>query len=53
MNGGALDCVTYLARAEEGTHEPSAEYMAAIITGAVENGLPADYVTSLRLIASV
>ena len=31
MNGGAVDCLTYLARPEDGKHVPSQEYMAAII----------------------
>jgi gamma-glutamylcyclotransferase (GGCT)/AIG2-like uncharacterized protein YtfP len=50
MNGAPLDCVTYFARPQDGTHVPNAEYMAAIITGAVENGLPETYVGALRLI---
>ena len=49
MDGRAVDCLAYLARPEPGTHVPSAEYMAAIITGAVENGLPPEYVTALKL----
>ena len=53
MNGEALDCLTYFARAEPGKHVPSAEYMAAIITGAEENGLPADYVAALKVIATL
>jgi len=53
MNGGTVDCLTYVARPEEGAHVPNAEYMAAIITGAEENGLPPDYVSRLRLITSL
>jgi cation transport regulator ChaC len=48
-DGLRFDCVTYLARPEPGRHVPNAEYMAAIITGAEENGLPAEYVARLRL----
>jgi hypothetical protein len=44
----ALDCLTYLARAEPGKHVPSVEYMSALIAGSVENGLPEDYVSRLR-----
>ena len=50
MDGRAVECVTYMARAEPGRHVPSADYLAAIITGAEENGLPADYVAGLRKI---
>jgi cation transport regulator ChaC len=50
MDGQSVDCLTYAARPEPGTHVPNAEYMAAIIAGAEENGLPADYVKMLRLI---
>ena len=49
-NGDTLDCLTYIARPEPGTHIPSVEYMSAIITGAEEHGLPAEYVTALKLI---
>jgi len=49
-NGDALDCLTYIARPEPGQHIPSVEYMSAIITGAEEHGLPAEYVASLRMI---
>jgi cation transport regulator ChaC len=49
-DAAALDCLTYLARAEPGTHVPSVHYMSALITGAVENGLPAEYVSQLRTI---
>ena len=47
-DGAPLDCVTYIASAQPGRHVPNAAYMAAIITGAEENGLPADYVAALR-----
>ena len=47
-DGEALDCLIYLARAEPGKHVPSVEYMSALITGAVEIGLPEDYVSRLR-----
>jgi cation transport regulator ChaC len=53
MNGAPLDCVTYFARSEPGRHIPSVDYMSAIITGAVENGLPADYVARLRFLVPV
>ena len=48
MDDARLDCLTYLARPEPGRHVPSTEYMAAIIKGATENELPADYVSGLR-----
>ncbi len=48
-----LDCLTYLARAEPGTHVPSVDYMTTLITGAVENGLPAEYVTRLHTISTL
>jgi cation transport regulator ChaC len=47
-DGEALDCLAYLARAEPGKHVPSVDYMSALITGAVENGLPEDYVSRLQ-----
>jgi cation transport regulator ChaC len=50
MNGATTDCLTYFARPEKGTHVPNAEYMTAIITGAVENGLPVEYVAALKLL---
>ena len=50
MDGETLDCLTYLARKEPGQHLPNDEYMAAIITGAVENGLPEEYIRQLRSI---
>jgi cation transport regulator ChaC len=49
-NGEALDCLTYFARVEPGRHMPSTAYMAAIIMGAEEHGLPEDYVAALKLI---
>jgi gamma-glutamylcyclotransferase len=49
-NGDTLDCLTYIARPEPGTHIPSVEYMSAIITGAEEHGLPAEYVAALKKI---
>jgi cation transport regulator ChaC len=51
-NGGMLECLTYFAREEPGRHVPSTEYMRAILTGAEENGLPANYVATLRMIAT-
>ena len=48
-----VDCLTYLARAEPGKHVPSVDYMSALITGAVENALPEDYVTKLRTISTL
>ena len=52
MNGSAVECITYMARAEPGRHVPSADYLAAIITGAEENGLPAEYVGRLKAIST-
>ncbi len=52
-DGAALDCVTYLAREEPGRHVPGLAYMQAIIEGAVENGLPEDYVAALRAVETV
>ena len=48
MNGDLVDCLTYFARPEPGEHVPSVEYLATILEGAEENGLPADYVARLR-----
>jgi gamma-glutamylcyclotransferase len=53
MNGTALDCVTYFARAEPGQHIPSVEYLSTIIAGAEENGLPVSYVATLKGITSL
>ncbi len=53
MNGKELDCLTYIARPEPGTHIPSTHYMTAIVTGAEENGLPAAYVATLRTISTL
>ena len=52
MDGGMQECLTYFAREEPGHHVPSTDYMQAILTGAEENGLPADYVAALRMIAT-
>jgi gamma-glutamylcyclotransferase len=49
-NGDALDCLTYFARSEPGTHIPSVDYMSALVTGAEEHGLPAEYVAALKKI---
>ena len=49
-DGAALECVTYLAREEPGRHVPSLAYMAAIIEGAEENGLPEEYMAALRMV---
>ena len=49
-DGTTLECLTYLARDEPGRHVPSETYMQAIIEGAVENGLPEDYVAALRAV---
>ena len=51
MDGREVDCLTYFARHEPGEHVPSAEYLATIIEGAVENGLPAEYVSGLKAVA--
>jgi gamma-glutamylcyclotransferase len=48
MNGAPLECITYFARTEPGEHIPSADYLSTIIAGAVENGLPASYVATLK-----
>ena len=48
MDGDLVDCLTYFARPEPGEHVPSVEYLATILEGAEENGLPADYVARLR-----
>ena len=48
MNGDLVECLTYFARPEPGEHVPSVEYLATILEGAEENGLPADYVAQLR-----
>ncbi len=50
MNGNLADCLTYFARAEPGQHIPSGDYLATIITGAEENGLPTEYVSALKRI---
>ena len=50
MDDEMRDCLTYFAREEPGRHVPSAEYMEAILTGAEENELPAEYVATLRTI---
>lgn len=47
MDDREVDCFVYLARPEPGEHVPSADYLAAIIEGAEENGLPPDYVAAL------
>lgn len=49
-DGEAIECLTYLAREEPGRHVPSVAYMQAIIEGAVDNGLPEDYIEALRLV---
>lgn len=49
MDVRSVECLTYFARPEPGTHVPGAGYLATIIEGAVENGLPPDYVAGLRL----
>ena len=53
MDGEARGCLTYFAREEPGQHVPGAEYMQAILTGAEENELPAEYVATLRAIATI
>jgi gamma-glutamylcyclotransferase len=53
MDGRAVDCLTYFARPEPGEHVPSADYLGTMIEGAEENGLPANYVTKLRLLPSL
>ena len=53
MKGDPVDCLTYFARHVPGEHVPNAEYLAAIIEGAEENGLTPDYIAALRRIAAV
>ncbi|MCA3555901.1 gamma-glutamylcyclotransferase family protein [Aestuariivirga sp.] len=53
MDGRDVECLTYFARPEPGEHVPSANYLATMIEGAVENDLPAEYVATLRLIPSL
>ena len=53
MDGRDLECLTYSAWHEPGEHVPSADYLATMIAGAEENGLPAEYVAELRLIPSL
>ncbi len=48
MDDRAIDCFVYVARHEPGLHNPSAEYLSAIIEGAEENSLPPDYVAALK-----
>lgn len=48
MNGAPVTCGAYLARAEPGHHIPSPAYLATIIEGAEENGLPEAYIAALR-----
>ena len=52
-DGAPLECLTYFAREEPGRHVPSTEYLEAILTGAEENGLPADYVFTLKAITTL
>lgn len=47
MDARGVECLTYVARPEPGAHVPSAEYLATIIEGAVENDLPPEYVAGL------
>lgn len=50
MAGRPVGCHAYIARHEPGSHAPSEAYLATIIEGAEENGLPPDYVAALRSI---
>ena len=52
MDGGMVACFVYVARPEPGEHVPSTNYLAAIITGAEEHGLPTNYVAGLKRIAA-
>ena len=45
-----LDCLTYIATAQSGAFLPSAHYHGLIHSGAVENGLPMEYVEKLAQI---
>lgn len=52
MDGHSIECMTYVARPEPGPHVPNADYLSTIIEGAEDNGLPADYVTALKAVAT-
>jgi gamma-glutamylcyclotransferase len=52
MDGRAVDCFVYVARHEPGDHVPSPEYLGTMVEGAEENGLPPEYVSALRQIAT-
>lgn len=49
MHGQPIDAVTYIVLPAHRTTEgsPSAEYLTRILTGAREQGLPADYIESI------
>ena len=53
IDGRDVECLTYFARPEPGEHMPSADYLAVMIEGAAENGLPEAYVSALRLITTL
>ena len=53
MEGCPVACLTYFARPEPGEHVPSADYLATMIEGAEENGLPETYVGALRQITTL
>lgn len=50
MDGVPVECFTYIARSEPGQHIPNAAYLASIVEGAEENGLPETYIAGLRAI---
>lgn len=43
----AVECLTYIATPQPGLFSPSAHYHSLIHSGALENGIPADYVETL------
>ena len=53
MDSGIVACLTYFARPEPGVHMPNADYLATMIEGAEENGLPEAYVSALGLITTL
>jgi gamma-glutamylcyclotransferase (GGCT)/AIG2-like uncharacterized protein YtfP len=53
IDGHDVECLTYLARPEPGEHVPSVDYLATMIEGAEENGLPEAYVGALRQITTL
>ena len=48
MSGEQFTCHTFVVKDDLGTSLPSPAYLNVIIAGAVEHGLPEDYVEGLR-----